>query len=90
MFFKVGPKSWAAGSGVESIFPTLPWMDQMGYTAILTMIIIVAISLFQNKGNDDIKGISLDKELFKTSPLFNICSFAIMIILVVVYAIFWK
>jgi SSS family solute:Na+ symporter len=29
MFFKVGPKSWAAGSSFESFF--LPWMDQMGY-----------------------------------------------------------
>jgi SSS family solute:Na+ symporter len=90
MFFKVGPKSWADGSGLESVFPTLPWMDQMGYTAILTMLLIVAISLIQNKGNNDAKGIPLTKELFKTSPLFNICSFALMIVLVVVYAVFWK
>jgi SSS family solute:Na+ symporter len=90
MFFKVGPKSWAAGSSLESVFPTLPWMDQMGYTAILTMFLIVAISLIQNKGNNDAKGIPLTKELFKTSPLFNICSFALMIVLVVVYAVFWK
>ena len=90
MFFKVGPKSWAVGSGLESVFPTLPWMDQMGYTAILTMLLIIAISLIQNKGNNDAKGIPLTKELFKTSPLFNICSFALMIILVVVYAVFWK
>jgi SSS family solute:Na+ symporter len=90
MFFKVGPKSWAAGSSIESFFPTLPWMDQMGYTAILTMLLIIAISLFQNKGENDSKGIPLTKDLFKTSPLFNICSFAIMILLVVVYAVFWK
>jgi SSS family solute:Na+ symporter len=90
MFFKVGPKSWAVGSGLESVFPTLPWMDQMGYTAILTMFLIVAISLIQNKGNNDARGIPLTKELFKTSPLFNICSFALMIVLVVVYAVFWK
>ena len=90
MFFKVGPKSWAAGSSIESFFPTLPWMDQMGYTAILTMLLIIAISLFQNKGENDSKGIPLTKGLFKTSPLFNICSFAIMILLVVVYAVFWK
>ena len=90
MFFKVGPKSWAAGSGIESVFPTLPWMDQMGYTAILTMLLIIAISLFQNKGENDAKGIPLKKELFQTSPLFNICSFAIMLLLVVAYAVFWK
>jgi SSS family solute:Na+ symporter len=55
MFFKVGPKSWAVGSGLESVFPTLPWMDQMGYTAILTMLLIIAVSLLQNKGENDSK-----------------------------------
>jgi SSS family solute:Na+ symporter len=90
MFFKVGPKSWAVGSGFESVFPTLPWMYQMGYTAILTMLLTIAISLIQNKGNNDAKGIPLTKGLFKTSPLFNICAFALMIVLVVVYAVFWK
>lgn len=90
MFFKVGPKSWVAGSSLEFVFPTLPWMDQMGYTAILTMLLIIAISLIQNKGNNDAKGITLTKELFKTSPFFNVCSFALMILLVVVYAVFWK
>jgi SSS family solute:Na+ symporter len=36
-------------------FPTLPWMDQMGYTAILTMLLIIAVSLLQNKGENDSK-----------------------------------
>jgi len=90
LFFKIGPKGWLAGSGMDSIFPTLPWMDQMGYTTVLTMIIIAILSLSQNKGQEDSKGIPLTKELFKTSPLFNIGSFAILLILAVVYAIFWK
>ena len=90
LFFKIGPKAWMAGSGMDSLFPTLPWMDQMGYTTILTMIVIVIYSLIQNKGQEDAKGIPLTKELFKTSPLFNICSFAILLILAVVYAAFWK
>jgi SSS family solute:Na+ symporter len=89
MFFKVGPKAWAEGSSFQSFFPTLPWMDQMGYTALLTMVLIIAISLLQNKGSNDTKGIPLTKELFKTSPIFNISAFAIMLILVVVYAVFW-
>ena len=90
LFFKVGPKSWAAGTGIESFFPTLPWMDQMGYTTLLTIILIVILSLAQNKGQDDAKGIPLNKEIFKTSPLFNICSFAIILIVAVIYALFWK
>jgi SSS family solute:Na+ symporter len=50
----------------ESVFPTLPWMDQMGYTVILTMLLIIAVSLLQNKGENDSKYCT-KKELFKTS-----------------------
>ena len=42
------------------------------------------------KGKDDEKGIEITKELFKTSPLFNIGSFAIILILVALYAAFWN
>jgi len=86
MYFKVAPKGWST----SSLFLDLPWMDQMGYTAVLTMIVIALVSYFQHKGKDDEKGIEISKELFKTSPLFNIGSFAIMIVLVALYAIFWK
>ena len=86
MYFKVAPKGWSN----NLFFVDFPWMDQMGYTAILTMIIIVLVSLIQHKGKDDEKGILISKKSFKTSPLFNIGSFAIMIILTVIYAVFWK
>ena len=86
MYFKVAPKGWSN----SLFFVDLPWMDQMGYTAILTMIIIVLVSLIQHKGKDDEKGILISKKSFKTSPLFNIGSFAIMIILTAIYAVFWK
>jgi SSS family solute:Na+ symporter len=65
-------------------------MDQMAYTVLLTMAVIAAVSILQNKGNDDEKGIPLSKQLFKTSPTFNIGAFAIMIILVALYAMFWN
>ncbi|NMH88825.1 sodium/sugar symporter [Flavivirga algicola] len=66
-----------------------PWMHQMGITTLLSMLVIVILSNMQNKGADDPKGIPLSKELFKTTPLFNIGSFAILIILTVLYALFW-
>jgi solute:Na+ symporter, SSS family len=90
LFFKIGPKGWLAGSGIEGFFPSLPWMDQVGLTTLITMFIVVLISLYQNKGDDDAKGIELSKSTFNTNPVFNICSFAIMIILVVIYSVFWK
>ena len=67
----------------------MPWMDQMGLTALITMAIIMLVSLLQNKGKDDKKGIDLKSDIFETSPLFNIGAFAIMIILVALYALFW-
>ncbi|MEO9572128.1 MAG: sodium/sugar symporter [Polaribacter sp.] len=66
-----------------------PWMHQMGITAVLTMIIIMVLSHMQNKGADDSKGIEITKDLFKTTPLFNIGSIVICILLVVLYSLFW-
>ena len=86
MFFKIAPKGWST----SPVFPDLPWMDQMGYTAILTALVIVAVSLLQHKGKDDDKAIPIGKDLFKTSPEFNIGAFVVMIILVVLYSLFWN
>jgi len=62
----------------------------MGYTAILTMVVIIVVSYIQNKGAKDSKGIEISKSTFETSGIFNITSFAIMLILVALYAFFWK
>jgi SSS family solute:Na+ symporter len=86
MYFKVAPKGWSS----NPIFVDIPWMDQMGYSAILTAIVIIVISLAQNKGSNDEKAIPISKELFKTSQGFNIGAFVVMLILVALYAIFWK
>ncbi len=86
MYFKVAPNGWSD----SMLFVNIPFMDQMAYTVLLTMIVIGVVSLMQNKGKDDEKGIPITKQLFKTSPTFNIGAFAIMIILVALYAMFWK
>jgi SSS family solute:Na+ symporter len=89
MFFKIAPKGWASGTSFESIFPNVPFLDQMGYTALITMAIIMLLSWMQNKGTDDSKGFFINKDTFKTSTTFNISAFAIMLILVFLYAKFW-
>jgi SSS family solute:Na+ symporter len=86
LYFKVAPNGWST----NPFFVDIPFMDQMGYTAILTMIVIVLVSYLQHKGADDEKGIPITKQLFKTSPIFNIGAFAIMLILVALYAMFWN
>ncbi|WP_339882335.1 sodium/sugar symporter [Polaribacter vadi] len=86
MYFKVAPKGWST----SSFFVDVPFMDQMGYTVLLTMLVIGVYSYLQHKGADDEKGIDVSKQMFKTSPLFNIGSFAVMLILVVLYSVFWN
>ena len=86
MYFKIGPNGWVD----NPFFVNIPFLDQMGYTLLLTMLIIGIVSYTQHQGKNDEKGIPITKELFKTSPLFNIGAFAIMIILVVLYAMFWS
>ncbi len=85
MYFKVGPKGWST----SPLFLDLPWMHQMGLTAVLTMLIIALLSYLQNKGADDEKGIEFNDSLFKTSTTFNIGAFVVMIITAALYAMFW-
>jgi len=67
----------------------LPWMDQMLYTCIITMVIIMGVSLSTGKDGDDSKGIALDSSLFKTGRAFNISTYLILLILTFLYTFFW-
>ncbi|MBV6655229.1 MAG: sodium/sugar symporter [Mameliella sp.] len=89
MYFKVGPKGWAEGSGLESLFIALPFLQQMLYTCLLTIGIIMLVSQLENKGAADKKGLNLAPGYFATGPVFNLSAVAIMIILTALYAIFW-
>lgn len=86
LYFKIGAKGWIN----NSFFVDLPFLHQMGLTALLTAITIILMSYFQSKGNDDEKGIQISKSTFKTTPLFNIGAFAIVICLAALYAFFWN
>jgi SSS family solute:Na+ symporter len=86
MYFKVAPKGWST----SAFFVDVPFLDQMGYTAVLTMIVIGIVSWVQHNGKNDEKGIPLTTQLFKTSPGFNIGAFAVLLILVALYSLFWN
>jgi SSS family solute:Na+ symporter len=86
MYFKVSPKGWSS----SPIFLELPFLNQMGLTTIITMLVIGIISWYQFKGADDKKGISISRETFKTDPIYNIGAFGIMILLSAIYAAFWS
>ncbi len=86
MYFKVSPKGWSS----NPIFVDLPFLNQMGLTTLITMIIIAFISWYQQKGKDDQKGIEISRETFKTDPIYNIGAFGILILLSAIYAAFWS
>ncbi len=85
LYFKVGPKEWLD----SPIFVTLPFMDQMMWTWVLSMLIIIAISLVEGKGADHEKGITLSGKLFKTDMTFNFSAILVSIIVALLYLIFW-
>ena len=85
LFFKIAPKGWST----MLIFPDLPFMHQMGITFLLTVLFMLVVSHFNNNGEDDKKGVNINKSLFKTSPIFNVISFAVILMLVALYSIFW-
>ncbi|MAZ93132.1 MAG: sodium/glucose cotransporter [Lentimicrobiaceae bacterium] len=67
----------------------LPWMDQMLYTFIITIVVIVFVSLSSNASEDDPKGIVLTSSTFKTDAVYNISAYIILLLLAVLYTIFW-
>jgi SSS family solute:Na+ symporter len=85
MYLKIGPNGWSD----NSIFITLPFLQQMMATCILTLIIIFGISHIELKDKNDTKGIVLTSKLFETKTAFNISAVVICVILVVLYVLFW-
>ncbi|MCC8174620.1 MAG: sodium/sugar symporter [Odoribacter sp.] len=67
----------------------MPFMDQMFYTCIITMVIIFMVSLTTCPTVDDAKAIPLTKDMFKTDKVFNICAYIICILLAVIYTVFF-
>ncbi|MCB9258497.1 MAG: hypothetical protein H6612_04010 [Ignavibacteriales bacterium] len=67
----------------------LPFLDQMMYTCLITIVIIGMISLTTNIEEDDPKGFSLTAKLFKTDKVFNIASYIVCLILSILYILFW-
>ncbi|HIF9180233.1 TPA: sodium/sugar symporter [Photobacterium damselae] len=68
---------------------SMPFMDQMLYTLLFTIVVIAFTSLSSTEGEEDPKGIALEAKLFKTESSFNLASYGIMVILAVLYAVFW-
>ena len=67
----------------------MPFMDQMFYATLLTIVVIFMVSLSSNPADDDPKAIKLTADMFKKDKVFNICAYIICILLVVIYTAFF-
>ena len=67
----------------------MPFMDQMFYATLLTIVVIFMVSLSSNPADDDPKAIKLTADMIKTDKVFNICAYIICILLVVIYTAFF-
>ena len=67
----------------------MPFLDQMFYTFIITITVILGVSLSSGEGDDNPKALPLVKETFITGKTFNISAYIILIILAVLYTVFW-
>ena len=52
MYFKVAPKGWSD----SALFMELPFLDQMGLTTLLTMLVIALVSRFRRQGSRRCEG----------------------------------
>ncbi|HAK70482.1 MAG TPA: sodium/glucose cotransporter [Cryomorphaceae bacterium] len=84
MYFKVGPNEWSD----SAVFVILPFMHQMMFTAIGSILVIMGISAIEGN-NTDAKAIVLSKKLFATDPSFNVGAVVVMVITAFLYAFFW-
>jgi SSS family solute:Na+ symporter len=84
LYFKVAPNGWSD----SALFVNIPFLNQMFITAALSLAMILAISYYESKVASE-KGIDLSKELFKTSPAFNIGATIVTLICAILYALFW-
>ena len=67
----------------------MPFIDQMLYTFLITLVVIIGITLTTAETDDDIKSISLNKKLFETGRKFNVTAYVVMILITLLYAVFW-
>ena len=76
-------------AAMKFMTPEVPFLTRMGYVFLISVLLIVVISWFEGKGEDNPKAVSLSGTNFKGEPIFAMASFGILGITAALYAIFW-
>jgi SSS family solute:Na+ symporter len=67
----------------------IPFIDRMGFVFLICVILMIAISLFDEKRGYKSKGLEIDSKMFKVTNGFAVGTLIITGILVALYTIFW-
>ncbi len=67
----------------------IPFIDRMGFVFVICVIIMVIISLIDEKRGVKSKGLEIDTNMFKVSNAFAVGALIVSGILVALYTIFW-
>lgn len=73
---------------IKSVFPEMPFLDQMLVAFGITALLIIAISLL-DKNEKDHKALEIPSGLFKTKMSFNLLSMVIIAVLALIYTLFF-
>jgi SSS family solute:Na+ symporter len=67
----------------------IPFIDRMGFVFLICVLLMIAISLYDEKRGYQSKGLEIDSKMFKVTNGFAVGSLIITGILVALYTIFW-
>lgn len=67
----------------------IPFIDRMGFVFLFCIIGMVIISLIENKGKEDPKGLEIDATMFRTSTGFAVGALIVVGLLVALYSVYW-
>lgn len=76
---------------IDLVFPTLPFLDQMGVVFLLLSALVVVYSLYENRQRNIYPAYTIDttKDIFTTDTIFNVTATGIVFVLAAIYIIFW-
>ena len=74
---------------LEKVFVGMPFLHRMGIVFLALVALMVLVSLFDKKGQQNNKTIEVDPSMFRTTPAFTVGMVLILGILAALYTIFW-
>ncbi|MCB0573881.1 MAG: sodium transporter, partial [Saprospiraceae bacterium] len=74
---------------LQNMYPGLPFLHRMGWVFLVLVGLMVATSLLDKKGRENVRTIEVDASMFRTSPSFAIGALLVVGILTALYVAFW-